>query len=340
MDWAQTVNSGIEAQDGKNISMLFRTDARTLEEIEDCDLSRISHPFGMLLDNHRVAVLDHSYDASEQLVREAVHTIGGERWAAPVIKRVMCGLLRMRTKGNSAKMSKLLLAMHRALAEHESPASVYVGNALLDLYLETGRLGSAEELLESMEMPQSPDRDYYAFHYYKGLVQMCGERFREAYMSLETAFRYKKSRGVVAPVYFVSSLLVGKFPRAAYLERFGCSYLQELVLVLRVGAYMDVDDAVERALAMLRDHNLRMVISAHCPLVCFSSLVCRVYQQHGCDNKLAIERIADSLPEPCFKEIVCLLSSVIGFGRLRGYISIARRVVVFSRADPFPALAK
>lgn len=340
MDWAEDINSKIEAEEGKSLSLLFRKDRETLQGIESLDLSRIRHPFDVLLSRHRAAALNYSYEESELLAREAVDMVGSEKWAAPVVKRIVCELLRMKTQGNSGRMGKLLSAMHRALVGQGSPASVYVGNALVDLYLETGRFASAEEVLEAGGEPETLSRDYYAFHYYKGIILMYSERFKEAYLSLEKAFGYRRWRRVVAPVYFISSLLVNKFPRRTSLERFGCDYLEELVLVLKAGAYGDVDGAIERVSARISDPNLGLVMFAYCPLVCFSNLVCRTYQQHGCDNKLAIEKMAEALPDISFKETICLLSSVIALGRLRGYISINRKVVVFSRADPFPALVR
>ncbi|AFM97695.1 hypothetical protein EHEL_010720 [Encephalitozoon hellem ATCC 50504] len=339
MGWTEAINSRIDAKDGKYISQLFSKSIWMDSERESIDLSKVKHPFNILLENQKTAIEKKSYGTYETLIRSVVRMTGGEAWTGPIIKRVVYELLELWGKDSSNKVSKLLLEMYKKLVEQRNPAFIYVGNALFQIYLETERFKLAEDLLASASEPETACRDSYVFHYYKGIIKMYQDRFRESYLSLKRAFRYKKWRRIMAPVYFISSLLVNKFPKNIYLERFGCSYLSELVSVVREGLYVGVDNAIRNASEGITDYNLYRIISVHYPLICFNNLVGRAYRKHGCDNRLEIQKISEVLPGTDFKEIVCLLSSAIESGRLRGYISISRRVVVFSKADPFPVIA-
>ncbi|ADM10937.1 ranscription-associated recombination protein [Encephalitozoon intestinalis ATCC 50506] len=340
MEWVEAVNSKIEAEDGEYVSQLFGTSTDIDERLRSMDLYKVASPFSTLLGYQAEFLAEKSYGSSEQLIRNAVETIGREKWTGPIIKRIAHGLLELRNQRNSGRMSRLLLDMYRKLLEQENPSFAYVGNALFQMYLEMGKFRAAEDLLIAAREPPARSKGHYVFHYYRGIIKMHQEDFKESYLSLEKAFKYGRWRKIMAPIYFTSSLLVNKSPKSIYLEKFECSYLSKLAFVIREGMYMDVDDAARETLKEIKDYNLDRIISAHCPLVCFNNLVDKIYQRYGHDSRLDIQRIIEELPEIDFKEIICLLSSVIGFGRLRGYISIGRKVVVLSRVDPFPTLSK
>ncbi|KMV66738.1 hypothetical protein M970_010680 [Encephalitozoon cuniculi EcunIII-L] len=340
MGWVETTNSKIDAEDGEYISQLFGRNADTLVGMKSSDLGRVKYPFNALFEYQKALVAEKSYSSAEVLVKNAVRMLGREKWASTVVKRAVYGLLELKSQDNLGKISKLLTDMHKKLVEEESPAAAYVGNALLQIHLDMGRFKSAEDFLRASKEPDTRCRDYHVFHYYRGIIKMHEEDFREAYLSLKKAFMYKRWRKIVAPVYFISSLFVNKFPKDVYLERFGCSYLSGLVSIVRGGLYEDIDDAISRTSEKIADYNLCRTMAAHYPLVCFNNLVGRIYRLHGCDSRLDIQRIVEALPAIDFKEIICLLSTSIGLGRLKGYISISRRAVVFSRADPFPVLVK
>ncbi|AFN82408.1 transcription-associated recombination protein [Encephalitozoon romaleae SJ-2008] len=338
MGWVEAINSRIDAEDGEYVSRLFSKNAEMDIEQGNIDLSGVKYPFNILLEHQKAAVEKKSYGAHELLIKSTVRMVGRERWTSPIIKRVVYELLEPWGRYNPNRMSKLLADIYKKLIEQKNPAFVYVGNALFHIHLETGRFKLAEDLLMIVKEPETVCRDYYVFYYYKGIIKMYQESFKESYLALERAFGYKKWRRTMAPVYFISSLLVNKFPKDIYLKRFGCDYLSEVVSVVRGGFYMEVDDAIRSASKGVVNHNLCRIISAHCPLICFNNLVNRTYLQYGCDSRLDIQKISEALPDIDFKEIVCLLSNAIESGRLRGYISISRRVVVFSKADPFPII--
>lgn len=339
MGWVEAINSRIDAEDGEYVSQLFSKNTKMDLEQGSTDISGVKHPFNILLEHQKAAIERKNYGAYELLIKNTVRMIGREKWTSPIIKRVVYELLEPWGRHNPNRMGKLLADIYKKLVEQKNPAFIYVGNALFQIHLETGRFKLAEDLLMSAKEPETVCRDYYVFYYYKGIVKMYQENFKESYLSLERAFGYKKWRRIMAPVYFISSLLVNKFPKSIYLERFGCDYLSEIVSVVQGGLYMEVDDAIRNVSKEVVDYNLCRIISAHYPLICFNNLVNRAYRQHGCDSRLDIQTISEALPDIDFKEIVCLLSNAIESGRLKGYISISRRVVVLSKADPFPVIA-
>lgn len=336
MDQTETINAKIAQKDGRAISLLFDTGGTSEPTLRSTNLDGINHPFNILLSQQAVLLDNKSYRNIKTLLGSAVDLIGEEQWTSPIIRRISYSLVELDGQREINDMDKFLPTMHKQLLQKGNTASLYIANIMLRNYVSTGRLEPAENLLLAIEGPEGKRRDLCVFHYYKGLVQGYKDRFKDSHLSLKKAFGHRRCRAVVAPVYFLSALLNNRFPRKRYLMEFGCGYMAELVDTTRHGIYTRMEDVVDRMSSESVDRYIRSAVMIHCPLVCFGNLVRRIYNICGHDNKLDIRHITDMLVHISFEEVVCLLNSLANSGRLKGYISVNRGVVVFSRTDPFP----
>ncbi|KAM0672324.1 hypothetical protein OCOL_000542 [Ordospora colligata] len=208
---------------------------------------------------------------------------------------------------------------------------------LLETYRDTGELELAEDVFRNINPPVRKTREYFTFYFYKGVFALYSEMFEEAYTLFQIAFAYRRGQKTIAPFYFVSSLLTSRFPKYKYLQRFDCLYLLELACSIKKGAYSSINSGIDLAFANIQDYTIYRVLTIHCPLICLSNLMHQAYMDHGSDNKLEIQWIANAIGDSDLKETICLISNLISLGRIKGYISIAKMVVVLSRIDPFPS---
>ncbi|KAH9412177.1 hypothetical protein HK407_01g00700 [Ordospora pajunii] len=336
MDWVAELNSRIDMQDAKYISMLFDASKQWSRETDCHALNEVKQPFGALLKLHHAVHAEKAYGLIEQLVNGTVKHLGKEHWATCISKAIFYGVFQLRQLAGTRRISRLLYISHKALLHDSNSTFFYITNMLLETYRETGELELAEDVFRNTSPPVNKTREYFTFYFYKGVFALYSELFEEANMLFKTAFAYRRGQKAIAPFYFVSSLLTNRFPKQKYLQAFDCMYLLELACTIKKGEYSSICSNVEMVFANIKDYTVYRVLMVHAPFVCLASLMHQTYLNHGSDNKLKIQRIANAIGDSDLKETICLISSLISLGRVKGYISIAKMVVVFSRIDPFP----
>jgi hypothetical protein len=338
MKHTEAINDKIRQENGAAVSTLFKLDQKASRRIlESAELDKVDHPFNILLEKQRTFLEAPSLNSARELLGSAELLYEAGDWASLVIKRIVHGAFKMCSSGDTEALAKILFEMCKRLISGRSESSLYVANILFKLYFDIGRFKLAENLLLIVSEPEKRDRDFYVFNFYKGLINGLRDNFATGHMALKTAFGYKRIRKAVAPPYFLLSLLVGRYPKAEYLRKYECGFMAELTTAMRKGLYTHVSSIVDRHADKLG--MLYRVAAVYCPMACFNNLVMRVYQLRGNDHRLSIERLMELLDGLEYGEIVCLLSSVIEMGRLKGYVSVNRGVIVFSKVDPFPSLA-
>jgi hypothetical protein len=336
MDHTKAINDKIEQGNGAAISTLFKLDQQGSRRIlASARLDMICYPFNILLEKQSTFLEDPNFRNSKNLLDsvELLYEAGG--WTALVIKRIVYGAFRQCDPENIETLARILFEMYKRLVSSKSEAYLYVANVLFRIYFDIDKFKLAENLLLAVSEPEERDRDFYVFNFYKGLINGLRDDFRAAHIALGTAFRYKRIRGAVGPSHFLISLLVGRYPKGEYLKRYGCAFMVELADAMRRGLYTHISSIVDRHSDDLGC--FYRVAAVYCPMVCLNSLVMRVYQAYGSKDRLSIEYLMRLLRGLEYEEIVCLLSSLVEMGRLKGYVSVNKRVIVFSKIDPFPS---
>lgn len=339
MSQTKSVNEKIFMKNDYAISSLFKTNhTATLRVLSSISIDKVNYPFNHLLAKQKILLEFKTYACAKDLLTMLEEFIENMEWANFIIKRIVYNAYSLSGNENFEDLAKILLNIYKQLVANKIEAHVYVANLLFKIYFYLDKFRMAENFLLVVKEPTTKNRDYYIFNYYKGLINILTDNFSDAYREFLISFKRKRLRNAIAAQFFISSMMVGNFIKPEYLKKYNCLYLYDLITAVKNGMYTHVDFLVDNIKNELLELGLYRVVMVHAPLVSFTNLVKRVYGLYGKDSRLNLQFIMDLLEEHSFEEITCILGSLICAGRIKGYISVNKKILVMSRVDPFPVL--
>ncbi|KAL1915969.1 uncharacterized protein VTP21DRAFT_6357 [Calcarisporiella thermophila] len=199
-----------------------------------------------------------------------------------------------------------------------------------------------------------PLADRVTFRYWLGRFHLLQNQLPKAKRDLEYAFRYcpvheEKNRRVILGYLVIPCILLGSLPRRDILVRYGLGIYWDICQAMRKGSMQ----AFKRQLAVheswLRSRLALRMFEMRGEILVYRSLVRRIWLLHGRKHEptpipFPVLKTAFLLStgDPAFsdEDVVCLLSSLIDQGFVRGFLDFAQKALVLSGKNPFPAVAE
>lgn len=193
--------------------------------------------------------------------------------------------------------------------------------------------------------------DRVAYLYFVGRLAVASERYKEADESLAEAYdrcaRTASSNLRAILEYWVPvRMLLGSVPSARSLKEHSLEHYVDVAAAVRTGDVARLDAALARDQAhFIRVGTYivleRLRLCAYRTLVKKCHLIARL-ETPGKEHQIKVATMLTALAslgvETDLDEVECVLANLIFRKAVRGYISHAQRVVVLSKAKPFPGL--
>lgn len=398
MDLHQYVNSVFQTGDQLALSKIFDIgDRAVLHHVQTIDLSLIAPPFDTLLGAYKNFVRLPTFENSLFVLRNSGVVLSHTRVVKQIVKNSMWGMafntrcnvdlfvdgmVLSSNNGGAApdelntEFKNMLLNLFNATVDRNTSLSIYISNILCMMYLEEDDYRRVTDLV-ALSTPVCKNSDYYVFMFYKGLIDLYNERFREGYDCILTAFRFKKLRKRIFPMVFSVSLLAlgtGRADRrdAKSENRPGETFVRYSPSFFDLDVFSEcLDRTLDDSSPYFTSDDLRLLLKSreiisngfidilensmpvefYCrthlirlmkifqPLVCFRNLIYRFYVASNYPSKLSILDVLRFTNKER-AEVYCAIISCIHRGLIRGYLSVDKETIVLSKVAPFPDILK
>lgn len=327
------VNSLIKNKNGQKMADLFKLDTN----LEDIQSKKVYKPFGELFMRQQLLNKEKTYENVENVLKASISILEEGNYVYPILKTIINNCLMAinfwGSERNKESLAKVLFCFTKTSESYE--IKYYTVNVLFQLYLEINKFGLLENLLLISENNRRGKKDYYVYNFYKGMVLFYTDKFTESFEAFKISFRSRKLKSITALPFFLCAILNGKIPKETSLNRYDCGCLIDLSQSIKFGLSRKVSSDIERLSDILIKNHLFRPCYTYLPLIAFCNLIKRLYYIFADNAKLEIEKIKEATNFE-YLEIFSLLSSVIDFDMIKGYVSVNKGVVVFSKVDPFP----
>ncbi|KAF7684006.1 PCI domain-containing protein 2 like protein [Astathelohania contejeani] len=331
MDYTTAINSKIIAENGFALSILFNPKSNVaFQTLKNTNTTGLLVPFDSLMKAQLEFLLDKTYDKAEKVLEIFLDMVPMP-WTEPIYRRILCQALRASTSVTDARLARILIRHQRNLK---------TTNALLFLYQRMDTPKLAEVLLATVTkrgLPASATpRDIVAFRYYQGRVLLGCGRFIEAREALLFVYKIRACRPLVAPYLYLASACCGFYPREPVMNRNGCNKMVSLIRGLRRGEPWEEDVGYYTSLGLLRHMKVTL------PLIRMRNRIRIIYYLLNEDSKVRGIYLRNGIKDESISndEWIWKLLNLIELGYIRGYLSLTKDIVVFSKIDPFPILNK
>jgi hypothetical protein len=130
-------------------------------------------------------------------------------------------------------------------------------------------------------------------------------------------------------------MLNGKIVKKEVLIKYNCECLAPLSLNLKHGKFKQISFDLKDLSNNLIEFYIFRSCYTYLPLIAFRNLIKGLYFMFSIEAKLEIEKITEAAGLESL-EIYSLITSLIDLDLIKGYVSVNRKIIVFSKVDPFP----
>ncbi|KAL3794861.1 hypothetical protein ACHAWO_007635 [Cyclotella atomus] len=225
---------------------------------------------------------------------------------------------------------------------------LYIVNQLFSMYFQLNTLRLCKNLLKPVEsrgIHQSGTMgEMVTYRYYVGRLNMFEDQYELAEENFDYALKHchrsavgnkKRILNYLVPV----KLLRGRLPTSRLLEKYSLHEFVPLMNGMRTGNLIEFTNGLMKNQDIFIRRGTYLLLEK-CKMICYRNLFKRVYMIIG-KEQINLEYIAKSfkwLGMPIdLDEVECILANLIYKQYIRGYLSHAKRVLVLSKKDPFPA---
>jgi len=227
---------------------------------------------------------------------------------------------------------------------------LFIVNQLFSMYFRLNTLRLCKNLLRPVESrnlhEQATMGDQVTYRYYVGRLHMFEDHYEEAERNLDYALQHCHAGAVRNKKRILNYLLPvklsrGRLPTRLLLEKYSLHEFVPLVEGIRKGDLRTFQYGLHKYQELFIRRGTYLLLEK-CKTICYRNLFKRVYLVLG-RSQLPLDRIAKSLKwlgmPMDLDEVECILANLVFKGYVRGYISHAKRILVLSKKDPFPASA-
>ena len=184
------------------------------------------------------------------------------------------------------------------------------------------------------------------YRFYVGRLRIFEDQYDKArecftYALRNCPLRETRNRQRILAHLVPVNMSFGILPTDELLHRYNLSEFRELAHAIRVGDIRGFNEAMQEHERKFIRFGLYLVLEK-AKWIVYRNLFKRLYLVQGTHQlQLAkFETVLHNMGEEVdLDEIECILANLIYMGRIKGYLSHEKRVLVVSKKDPFPASA-
>lgn len=229
-------------------------------------------------------------------------------------------------------------------------------NVLFKIYFALNSLSLCTKLIDIIDGPTCsglleqfqllPVCDVVTYKYYNGRLMMFEDKYEQARTFLRMALRFcpksfiKNRQRILASLVPVEMCL-GVFPSPAIGEQYGLGEFVELSNAAKRGDIRSFDEIMKRyQISFIR-------VGIYLVLEQVRTIVVRNFFKRACfilnSTRISLEAVEAAHrwmeEDTSLDQIECLLANLIFQGKVKGYMSHQKRMLILSKVDPFPSKA-
>jgi len=225
---------------------------------------------------------------------------------------------------------------------------LYIVNWLFAMYFRLNTLRLCKNLLRPVESRQLHEKgtmgDMVTYRYYVGRLNMFEDKFAAAEENLQFALTHchvnaKANKKRILNYLIPVKLLRGRLPTDQLLQKYSLTEFKPIIQGIQNGDLRTFNDGLTRHQDLFIRRGTYLLLEK-CKTVCYRNLFKRIYLIFG-KPQIHLDHVVRSLDWLGVKrmdldEVECILANLIFSGKVRGYISHEKRILVLSKKDPFP----
>ena len=272
-------------------------------------------------------------------------------------------------KRGGEKPSKLadagstLMLVYRAVsqtstAEKKAP-QLHVVNNLFKVYFKLNALHLCKNLINAVNLPtflpfdSFPKSEKVTYNFYVGRLAVFEDAYERAAEHLEYAFAHCHAQSVrnvrlILQYLIPVKLILGTLPSQKLLEKYELREFVDVVEAMRRGDARTLDAALSSGESTFIKQGTYLMLEK-LRMSVYRTLFKKVHAIHGetADaakaNQVSLAKFQTALAwcgadDVDLDEVECIVANLIFRKFIKGYISHKNRVLVLSKADPFPSL--
>ncbi|KAK1348709.1 hypothetical protein CWI37_0175p0030 [Hamiltosporidium tvaerminnensis] len=373
MEISEGINEKILQRDGKTISKLFKLNCMiATRNLSVTNFSKVHSPFSLLLFHQYDLIKSPSFEKSLNIFLQFTSSIKEEDdWINPIFKKIAFNtLICCNETQNIEKYAVQLTNVFKQIyfkKENITTSEVnsnfssqkniiyeqkslvfYISAMIFNLYFKINNYRLADNLLLILENNNNKNmkgdlQDILLFNYYKGMLKLYRNNISQARDYINYVFKNcsKKMRNRIFVPFFIVNFMTGKIVKEKSLEIYKCEYLKPLYKKL-VNCRFDFSDELRNLENIFLKYNVLKISEYFLDYIILRMNLIKVFKLFCVDNKLEIFYVIEICKMNGIKldgsDITTWILNIIDKEIVKGYLSISKGVIVFSKVNPFPKL--
>ncbi|KAK6090145.1 hypothetical protein P3W45_000871 [Vairimorpha bombi] len=295
------------------------------------NLSNITPPFDTILNHHFIYTKERTFLASIDVLKSCYALFQEDADSHYVFKFVINNCLNeLQTEDEIKSLIKILQEIYKNIYTKH-----WITNVLLSLYFKIKNYELAYNFLQITSNTRSNKKDFYIYNLYKGLLLLYKEDIEGSSECLRISYRCKKIRKSSFFIFFIISLISNRMLTDNQIKKYGDIRCKNIKESIQFGLISRLDEDMHNLEDVFVSYNINNICKTYLPLICFSNLIRRLFEMFNEDYKLNLNYLVECL-DIQYEDIISMICSVIDCNLVKGYISINKNVMVFSKKNPFP----
>jgi len=262
-----------------------------------------------------------------------------------------------------ADVGSALMLVYRAVSQtsqtEKKAPQLHVVNTLFKVYFELNALHLCKNLINAVNLPtflpfdSFPKSEKVTYNFYVGRLAVFEDAYERAAEHLEYAFAQCHARSVrnvrlILQYLIPVKLILGTLPSRKLLEKYDLREFVDVVDAMRHGDARTLDAALSEGESTFIKQGTYLILEK-LRMSVYRTLFKKVHAIHGetADaakaNQVSLAKFQTALAwcgaeDVDLDEVECIVANLIFRKFIKGYISHKNRVLVLSKADPFPSL--
>ncbi|CCI50016.1 unnamed protein product [Albugo candida] len=238
------------------------------------------------------------------------------------------------------------------LEQSKKLGSLHIVDQLFKIYFKLNTIHLCRNLIRAVEGPAFPAferfsrADKVTYQYYVGRISMFEDQYHKAEKCLDYAWEHchkshVRNKRMILQFLVPVKLLLGIMPSPQLMSSYALDEYNGLTEAIRCGDLRSFNTYLERYQDKYIQQGVFLLIEK-LRLVVFRNLLKKVYlirQSHQLrfsDLQLACSFVTDEAMD--MNELECILANLIFKGYIKGYMSHQKKILVVSKAQPFPPI--
>ncbi|KAF5141475.1 ranscription-associated recombination protein [Vairimorpha ceranae] len=317
---SRSINKFIKDKNFRKLSVTFKP------FIPKHNYYDITPPFDHIINKHVFYTKNKNFNNAVEVLKTACVLFDCQcRDEASVIFKYIIKncIFHIETDEDIRSLIKITLEIYKHTKYHT------LANILFKLYFRIQNLELAYNFLLITSNNRIHKKDYYIYNLYKGLLLFYKGDLEESSKCINLSFKSKKIRKEGFLLFFIINLINNKYIKTED------EMLLNLKIIVREGLFTHIYNILDELEGFFVKFNISLIVRNYLPQLCFANLIKRIFYLKNEDYKLNLEYLLEVI-DLDYEELISMVCCVIESNLVKGYISVNKNMMVFSRRDPFP----